>query len=89
MSERDVPLPSIILANMQSLQNKSDEVQGHVLYQHEFKEACILALTETCLGKADSDAGITLDGFGAPFRIDRVAATTGKFREGGDVPVHK
>ncbi len=37
-----VPLPSIILANMQSLRNKSDEMQAHVRYQHEFKEACIL-----------------------------------------------
>ncbi len=78
-----VPLPSIILANMQSLRNKSDEVQAHVRYQHEFKEACILALTETWLGEADSDAGIALDGFGAPFRMDRVAATTGKSRGGG------
>lgn len=63
---------------MQSLRNKSDEVQAHVQYQHEFKEACILALTETWLGEADSDAGIALDGFGAPFRMDRIAATTGK-----------
>lgn len=78
-----VPLPSIILANMQSLRNKSDELQAHVRYQHEFKEACILALTETWLGEADSDAGIALDGFGVPFRMDRVAATTGKSRGGG------
>lgn len=36
------------------------------------------AMTETWLGKADLDAGLTLDGFGAPFRMDRVAVTTGK-----------
>ncbi|KAK0154804.1 hypothetical protein N1851_002890 [Merluccius polli] len=78
-----VPLPSIILANMQSLRNKSDELQAHVRHQHEFKEACILALTETWLGEMDSDAGIALDGFSAPFRMDRVAANTGKSRGGG------
>lgn len=78
-----VPLPSIIVANMQSLRNKSDEVQAHVRYQHEFKEACILALTETWLGEADLDADIALDGFGTPLRMDRVAATTGKSRGGG------
>ncbi|KAK0150901.1 hypothetical protein N1851_007984 [Merluccius polli] len=78
-----VPLPSIILANMQSLRNKSDELQAHVRHQHEFKEACILALTETWLGETDSDAGIALDGFSAPFRMDRVAANTGKSRGGG------
>ena len=63
---------------MQSLRNKSDELQAHVRYQHEFKEACILALTETWLGEADLDADIALDGFGAPLRLDRVAVTTGK-----------
>ncbi|KAK0131335.1 hypothetical protein N1851_033984 [Merluccius polli] len=78
-----VPLPSIILANMQSLRNKSDELQAHVRHQHEFKEACILALTETWLGETDSDAGIALDGFSAPFRMDRVTANTGKSRGGG------
>ncbi len=40
--------------HFQSLRNKSDEVQAHVQYQHEFNKACILALTETWIGEADS-----------------------------------
>ncbi|XP_039634340.1 zinc finger protein 239-like [Perca fluviatilis] len=72
-----------LITDMQSLRNESDEVKAHVQYQHEFKEACILALGETWLGEADSDAGIALDGFSAPVCMDRVAASIGKSRGGG------
>lgn len=78
-----IALPSIILANARSLHNKIDDLQAHVRYQHEFKEACILALTETWFGEKDLDSEMTIDGFGAPLRTDREAAITGKSRGGG------
>jgi len=78
-----IALPSIILTNARSLRNKIDDLQAHVRYQHEFKEACILALTETWLGEKDRDNEMEIDGFGAPLRTDREAAITGKSRGGG------
>lgn len=42
-----IPLPSIILSSAWSLCNKTEELQALVRHQHEFKEACILAFTET------------------------------------------
>ncbi|KAJ8352129.1 hypothetical protein SKAU_G00236050 [Synaphobranchus kaupii] len=82
LNERDgnpsrIPLPSIILANARSLRNKTDKLQAHVRYQHEFKGACILALTETWLEERDSDCELVMDGFGASPRTDWEAAITG------------
>lgn len=42
---------SISLLNVQSLRNKTDELQSQAHYSHEFREACILALTETWLSE--------------------------------------
>lgn len=78
-----IPLPSIILSNARSLRNKIDELQAHVRYQHEFKDACILALSESWLDERDKDCELELDGFGAPLRMDREEASTGKTRGGG------
>lgn len=78
-----MPLPSIILSNARSLRNKTEELQALVRHQHEFKEACILAFTETWLGERDADSDLAIDGFGVPFRNDRAPATTGKSCGGG------
>ena len=69
--------------NAQSLRNKTDDLQALVRYQHEYKNACILDLTETWLGEMDMDSDLTIDGFGLPLRMDRDASTTGKTRGGG------
>lgn len=61
-------LPSIILANVQSLRNKTDELQGNVTYLLEYRDACLLAFTETWLFDSDSDASWDLKGFGFPVR---------------------
>ncbi|KAK0150009.1 hypothetical protein N1851_009244 [Merluccius polli] len=83
MSLSHIPLPSIILSNVQSLWNKTDELQAQARYRHEFRDACILALTETWLSHKDLDKDVTIDGFGKPIRLDRDAVATGKSTGGG------
>ncbi len=78
-----IPLPSIMLSNVQSLWNKTDELQAQARYSHDFRNACLLAFTETWLSDRDSDADLETDGFGAPIRLDRDAAVTGKSSGGG------
>lgn len=78
-----IPLPSMMLMNAQSLRNKVDELQAHVRFQHEFRDACLLAITESWLTNCDLDADLALDGFGEPFRLDRDAGVTGKSQGGG------
>ncbi|KAK0146883.1 hypothetical protein N1851_013787 [Merluccius polli] len=40
-------LPSVILANVRSLRNKTDELQANVFHMYEYRTASILAFTET------------------------------------------
>ncbi len=40
-------LPSIIMANVRSLHNKTDELQASFYHMHEYRTASILAFTET------------------------------------------
>lgn len=53
---RRIPLPTIVMANVQSLRNKIDELQATVHVHHTYREACILAFTETWLKAQDSDS---------------------------------
>lgn len=78
-----IPLPSIILSNAQSLQNKTGELQAHVRFHHEFRDACLLAIIETLLADRDSGSVVAIDRFGAPLRINRDAGVTGLSRGGG------
>ena len=78
-----IPLPSIILSNARSLRNKADDLQDNVRFQHEFRDACLLAITETWLSERDSDTELAIDSFGSPVRIDRDAAAAGMSRGGG------
>ncbi|KAK0147900.1 hypothetical protein N1851_012361 [Merluccius polli] len=68
---RRIPLPSIFLGNVQSLRNKVDELQAKVKFLPEYKNACLLALTETWLKEQDPLSDLELDGFGEPVRLDR------------------
>ncbi|KAK0133216.1 hypothetical protein N1851_031279 [Merluccius polli] len=40
---RRIPLPTVILANVQSLRSKMDELQAKVKFLTEFKSVCLLA----------------------------------------------
>lgn len=53
----------IKISNPQSLQNKMDKLQAHVRFQHDFRAACLLAITETWLSERDLDSEVAVDGF--------------------------
>lgn len=73
----------MVMANVQSLRNKIDELQATVHVHHAYREACILAFTETWLKSQDSDSVLTINGFGIPLRTDRDPVITGKSQGGG------
>ncbi|KAK7879847.1 hypothetical protein WMY93_033482 [Mugilogobius chulae] len=60
------------------MRNKMDELQANVLHLENFRDACILAFTETWLTSADPQSDFSLPGFGTPVRLDRDPAVTGK-----------
>ena len=47
VSQQKLPLPSIILANAHSLNNKTDELDGLIKFHYAYKNASAIALTET------------------------------------------
>lgn len=59
LSLRRIPLPSMLLCNAQSLRNKMDEIQARVSHLEKFREACVMAFTETWLTPEDTDTGLT------------------------------
>ena len=56
-----LPLPSVLLANVQSLENKIDDLQLRLSYQQDIKNCDILHFTET--GLNDDTDYIDLAGF--------------------------
>ena len=72
------PLPSILLPNVQSLDNKIDELRRRLNYQQDIKNCNILCFTESWL---NDDINIQLAGY-TMYRQDRTAAS-GKTRCGG------
>ena len=83
------PLPSIILANTRSVKpsrdnTKLEELQACVRYLHEYRNVCVLCLTETWLvDYSVPNSVMCIDGFGEPFRLDREESETNKKRGGG------
>lgn len=63
-------LPSVILTNVRSLCNKTDELQANVFHMYEYWTASILAFTETWLNGNDNSDSLHVDGFGSPVRLD-------------------
>ncbi len=76
------PLPTILLANVQSLDNKLCELRARISYQQETRDFCIICLTETWMSAMVPDSAIELTGFSA-HRLDRTKKLTGKSRGGG------
>lgn len=72
-----------MLANVQSLRKKTDELQAMVKFQPDYRNVCVMAFTETWLSEGDSDSSLRLDDFGVPIRMDRDAMVTGKAQGGG------
>ncbi len=76
------PLPTILLANVQSLDNKICELRARISYQRETRDCCVICLTETWMSAIVPDSAIELTGFSV-HRSDRTDELTGKSRGGG------
>ena len=76
------PLPSILLANVQSINNKTDEFLQVMSHKREYAEASAVCLTETWLVPDTPDSAFTPPGFTA-FRADRCPDKSGKQVGGG------
>ncbi len=76
------PLPTILLANIQSLDNKLCELRACISYQRETRDCCIICLTETWMSAVVPDSAIELTGLSV-HRSDRTKELTGKSRGGG------
>uniref|UniRef100_A0A8C1D980 Reverse transcriptase domain-containing protein n=1 Tax=Cyprinus carpio carpio TaxID=630221 RepID=A0A8C1D980_CYPCA len=76
------PLPSIHLANLRSLPNKTDEILLLSRTNKDLSHSAALCFTETWLNDAIPDSALHLPGFQL-FRADRDAESTGKSRGGG------
>ncbi len=76
------PLPSILLANVQSLENKMDELRARISFQRDIRDCDILCLTETWLTPTVPDTAVTPSDNFSVLRMDRTAEA-GKTKGGG------
>ncbi len=53
------PLQSILLANVQSLENKMDDLRARISFQRDIRDCNILCLTETWLTPTVPDTAVT------------------------------
>ena len=60
-----------------------DEIQANVSYLENFRDACIMAFTETWLTALDLDTDLTLTSFETRVRLDRNVDFTRKSQRGG------
>ena len=65
-----VPLPSLIIENCQSLNNKKDELSARTEFLSEYRNACAICYIETWLKPITPDINIEPDNFKV-FRADR------------------
>ncbi|PIK53399.1 Anaphase-promoting complex subunit 7 [Apostichopus japonicus] len=56
-------LPSIIMGNVRSLNNKIDELQANARYFQEFRDISLMSFTETWLNDNITDESMYIDGF--------------------------
>ncbi len=66
-------LPSILLANVQSLENKMDDLRARISFQRDIRDCNILCLTETWLTPSVPDTAATPSDNFSVLRMDRTA----------------
>ncbi len=76
------PLPSILLANVQSLENKMDDLRARISFQRDIRYCNIFCLTETWLSPTVPDTAVTPSDNFSVLRMDR-SAEAGKNKGGG------
>ncbi|KAK0146756.1 hypothetical protein N1851_013962 [Merluccius polli] len=69
-------LPIILFANVQSLENKMDELHARISMQKDIQDCTLLCFCETWLGERTPDEAVTPDGY-TVFRGDRSARESG------------
>ncbi len=67
------PLPSILLANVQSLENKMDDLRARISFQWDIRDCNIFCLTETWLTPSVPDTAVTPSDNFSVLRMDRTA----------------
>ncbi|CAM4549296.1 unnamed protein product [Leuciscus chuanchicus] len=70
-----------MFGNVQSLRNKADELRACTQYLTEYRQACLICLTESWLTEADPDSSVELEGY-TLVRMDR-NQNSGKKKGGG------
>ncbi len=75
-------LPSILLTNVQSLENKMDDLRARINFQRDIWDCNILCLTETWLTTSVPDTAVTPSDNFSVLRMDRTAEA-GKIKGGG------
>uniref|UniRef100_A0A3B1K1K8 Reverse transcriptase domain-containing protein n=1 Tax=Astyanax mexicanus TaxID=7994 RepID=A0A3B1K1K8_ASTMX len=76
------PLPSILLANVRSLENKLDYIRLDIASKREVRDCCAFVFSETWLNTTITDSAISLAGL-TTYRADRSSILSGKSRGGG------
>ncbi len=76
------PLPSILLANVQSLENKMDDLRARISFQRDIRDCNIFCLPETWLTPTVPDTAVTPSDNFSVLRMDR-SAEAGKNKGGG------
>ncbi len=75
-------LPTLMLSNVRSLENKLDLIQLSRSTQHEARDCCVFVFTETWLNDNIPDSAIQLNRLTC-YRADRDSSLSGKTRGGG------
>ena len=81
-SEKKLCLPSLVLANARSVNNKTDELIALIKYHYAYKNTSAIAITETWLHSDIEDSHVEVDGFDI-FRADRDQTACDKTCGGG------
>lgn len=76
------PLPSILLANVQSIDNKLDDIRARIRFQRDVRNCNVLCFTETWLTPEVPDHAVRPAETFSVFRMDRTV-DSGKSRGGG------
>ena len=76
-------IPSVLLANVRSMDNKMEDISLWRSLQHGVRICCVYIFMETWLTDKIPDSGIKLGGL-TVHRADRVVSTSAKHR-GGDL----
>ncbi len=81
-SAHSPPLPSLLLANVQSLDNKMDDLRARISFHRDIRDCNIICLTETWLTPSVPDTAVTPSDNFSVLRMDRTAEA-GKSKGGG------